>query len=103
MKKQAAGTAQWQRHLRRARSSGLSLREYCRQNELSPQRLYYWRRRLSLAAPAGAGAFVAVSAAAGPTPALLRVTLPGGLLIEATASVEAGVISDLVHRLRNVP
>ena len=37
---------QWEEHMRRWRSSGVTQAEYCRRNELKLSTFYYWRKRL---------------------------------------------------------
>ena len=39
----------WQRTIREAARSGLSTREFCRQNKLQESQFYWWQRRWSVA------------------------------------------------------
>jgi len=39
---------QWQQRIAEYRSSGLSAREWCASNGVSPQRLWYWLRRFKV-------------------------------------------------------
>ena len=41
----------WQSQVAAYRSSGLSRRDYCRQNQISPSTLDYWCRKLKPASP----------------------------------------------------
>ncbi len=96
----AAKARFWRRHLARASRAGLSVKRYCSENSLAPGQAAYWAKRLADASDAGA-AFVQVECAAEGPPALLRVRLPDGTAVEATASVAASVIAEVVARLRS--
>jgi hypothetical protein len=49
-------------HLSACKSSGLTVEQYCRQNQLKPSYYYYWRKKLQ---PSEPGRFVSIAASTG--------------------------------------
>ena len=99
--------------------SGLSVAEFERQHNLSPNRLSWWRRRLDLTAssatarPATASmtflpvrvAVPASAAPAAPTPATsvsIEFVLPDGVVVRVPPSFDAAALTRLLDVLREV-
>lgn len=97
--------------------SGLSVAEFERQHNLSPNRLSWWRRRLDLTAssatarPATASmtflpvrvAVPAPAAPAAPTPATsvsIELVLPDGVVVRVPPSFDAAALTRLLDVLR---
>jgi transposase-like protein len=97
--------------------SGLSVAEFERQHNLSPNRLSWWRRRLGLTAssatprPATASvtflpvrvAVPAPAAPAAPTPATsvsIDLVLPDGVVVRVPPSFDAAALTRLLDVLR---
>jgi hypothetical protein len=51
--KRSLGEQLWQTHLDNCKTSGMSIREYCRQNNLRQSSYYYWKSRLSVSSLRG--------------------------------------------------
>jgi hypothetical protein len=46
--RRSLGEQVWQAHLDNCKTSGMPIREYCRQNKLRQSSYYYWKSRLSV-------------------------------------------------------
>jgi len=51
--RRSLGEQLWQIHLDNCKTSGMSIREYCRQNNLRQSSYYYWKSRLSVSSLRG--------------------------------------------------
>lgn len=119
--------ARWRRIVRRQATSGLGVREFCRDGGLAESAFYYWRRELrrrqaertaesaEAGRRSGAGdvpAFVPVRVSAdgpagtgGPTGSAgrIEIDLPGGRRVCATAPIDRGALADVLTVLLAVP
>lgn len=81
--------------LRRQASSGLSVPAFARREGIHPQRLYWWRRKLS---PATAPEFVEVTEQLqGGT--VVEVILRSGRVLRVPAQIEPGVLRRIADAL----
>ena len=84
---------QWAQIIRDSQSSGLSNKEYCRQQGISEKSYYYWPRTLRSAAAEGIPKIVEVEASAAEEDKVYirfrgaELTLPAGTDVEAIAAV----------------
>ena len=83
---------QWVQIIRECQSSGLSNKEYCRQQGISEKSYYYWLRKLRKAAAEGIPQIVEVEPPAEADKVNIRfrgaeLTLPAGTDAEAIAAV----------------
>jgi hypothetical protein len=51
--RRSLGEQLWQTHLDNCKTSGMPIREYCRQNNLRQSSYYYWKSRLSVSSLKG--------------------------------------------------
>jgi transposase-like protein len=86
----------WQRHLRRCREQGTTLKAYAEQEGLTLSVLYRWSRRLKREA-ATASPFSQVVIA--PAPAQYRLSFPNGLVLEWSGEVDVAQLARLVSGL----
>ncbi len=122
----------WRRILRDHAYSGLSIRQFCRDNDLTESAFYFWRRELQrretqrsqeqrrppvpkerrdsggavrTASQAAAPSFVPVSVSApvGPETARIEIVLPGGARVHVAAGVERQALADVLAVLREAP
>ena len=83
---------QWTQIIRECQSSGLSKKEYCRQQGISEKTYYYWLRKLRSKAAEGIPQIVEVEPPAMEDKVYIRfrgaeLTLPAGTDVEAIAAV----------------
>ena len=84
---------QWAQIIRECQSSGLSNKEYCRQQGISEKTYYYWLKKLRSAATEGIPQIVEVEAPASMEDKVYiqfrgaELTLPAGTDVEAIAAV----------------
>ena len=83
---------QWTQIIRECQSSGLSNKEYCRQQGRPEKTYYYWLRKLRSAAAEGIPQIVEVEPPAEEDKVYIRfrgaeLTLPAGTDVEAIAAV----------------
>ena len=86
----------WQRTIREAARSGMSIREFCRQRQVKESRFYWWQRKLKVdqqerkLSPGGDGraSFALVSEEAGSIPAGLELVLRDGRRLRISKGVE---------------
>ena len=95
---------QWLEHVTEAQRSGLTLRAYAERHALSVAQLYSWRgslKKRGLLPGAEPGARLTpvriVGAVAGP---VIRVHLPGGVLVEAEGQADPHTLLALLRALR---
>ncbi len=74
----------WQKAIRQAARSGLSIREFCRQRKLPESQFYWWQRRLAArqdpprGRTAGTATFALISDETGPADAGIELLLADG-------------------------
>jgi hypothetical protein len=96
----------WQKAIREAARSGLSIREFCRQRKLHESQFYWWQRRLA-ARPAprgkkqagGAASFALVSEEAGATDAGIELVLAGGRRLRIAKGVDEATLRSVLAAL----
>ena len=109
---------QWRKLVRRQDRSGLTVRGYCRENNLPESAFYYWRRELlrrdgargeteqkQSKRPSASAAFVPVRVAeeAWPEAARIEIVLSGGQRIHLTAPVDRQALADVLTVLEARP
>lgn len=98
-KRRAAKAEIWKKHIERKAALGLSDEAYAKREGLKKYQVWYWRTKLS--AEPRPSAFVRVAAAtstAAPAGGL-RISLPGGVCLEAAGAIDAKAIAALVREL----
>ena len=100
-KKQDAEKAQaWQRTIREAARSGLSIREFCRQRRLKVSQFYWWRHRLNESRPPwtkrkpahGPASFALVSQESGMMEAGIELVLGDGRRLRIARGVDEATL-----------
>ena len=86
----------WQRHLRRCREQGTTLKAYAEQEGLTLSVLYRWSRRLKREAATASPFSQVVIAAA---PAQYRLSFPNGLVLEWNGEIAVEPLTRLVRAL----
>jgi transposase-like protein len=89
----------WRQIIARQEESGLSVLEFCRQEELSAHTLYNWRRRFSRQ-PRVKFAMVEVSPETRSPNAGLELLLAGGERLQIFAGVDAATLRTVLAALR---
>jgi transposase-like protein len=92
-------------------SSGLSVREFCRQHGLHEKRFYTWRKHLGLSPVARPSPTTSTAAPSVPgfMPVRLvadtaaEVVLPGGVVVRVPVSSDPAHVARLVAALRSTP
>jgi transposase-like protein len=98
----------WRQAVAAFESSGLSVREFCRQRGLHEKRFYTWRRNLGLS-PVAPRPVSATSPVPGFVPVRLvadtaaEVVLPGGVVVRVPVSSDPTHVARLVAALRGQP
>jgi hypothetical protein len=101
----------WRRHLKRQRSSGLTIRDYCSAHDLHESAFYFWRRaiaardRATTAEPASLPAFVpvqVVEASAAPK-SVIAIRLASGHRLRVSAGCDRQLLTDVVAALEGKP
>ena len=105
----AAKAGYWQRTLREAARSGMSIREFCRRRRLKESQFYWWQRRLRLGRREGArsapgvngqaASFALVSEEAGATDAGIELMLSGGRRLRITKGVDEETLRTVLAAL----
>jgi hypothetical protein len=72
-------------HLSACKSSGLTVEQYCRQNQLKSSYYYYWRKKLQ---PAESGRFVSIAAPASTSVVSIIFTTGHRIYFEAMPPVD---------------
>ncbi len=85
----------WKRRLGRHSRSGLSIAEFCSQEDISPASFYSWRRRLrgADAAERQSAVFVPVELPASGFAAGVRIELPGGAVLSLPADAPVELVT----------
>ncbi len=94
----------WQKTIREAARSGLSIREFCRQRKLHESQFYWWQRRLTVARQApksqkqkGASAsFALVSGEPGTTDAGIELVLGDGRRLRIGTGVDEATLRSVL-------
>lgn len=104
----AARRERWAKIVERATGSGLTIRQFCRRDEIDEGQFYYWRRRLAQEAeqskaslrPKAAPGFVLVQPA-GPiaSPAVLELVLERGWRLRIPSPVDEAALSVVLKAL----
>ena len=95
-----AKESQWRETLQRYSASGLSVREFCRQEKLTKSNFYAWRRTLDERNGKPAPAFVPAVVADKPAcDASITIELAGTCVLRLPESIAATKIAELVHAL----
>jgi hypothetical protein len=97
----------WQRHVQAFAESGLTRRDYCRQNGIAIYQLDYWRRKLQGSTPnhqASAGAWIPLEIRDGVSPAEnasigLRI---GRVTIDIKPGYDRKLLTDVLQVLESV-
>jgi|ETNmetMinimDraft_15_1059895.scaffolds.fasta_scaffold87892_2 transposase-like protein len=108
--------AQWRGHIRQQAGSGVSIRQYCRDRQLSEASFYVWRRKLAKrdgqqdqqatldaaasTRPAGHGGprkLVALDVIDIPADAKLEIDLPGGVVIRLRECVATDTLERVLR------
>jgi transposase-like protein len=76
----------WQAVVAEQEASGKSIREFCRERDLTEHGFYWWRRRLRDEEPIS---FALVETKAAAMPAKLQLTLSSGEVLQIPADVES--------------
>lgn len=93
----------WQRRLARQRTSRLSVAEFCRQEDVSVQSFYYWKRRLGPASAARQpAAFVPVRIAPAPSSSL-EIELPNQAIVRVPAEMARERLAEIIQAAGAVP
>ena len=89
----------WSERLRRWKKSGLSIVEFCRQERISQQSFFHWRKRLKQEASAAVGKpqFVELLPPVWTEPAELKISLPGGAIVHVPPNSSVEVITAVVR------
>lgn len=96
---------QWRQRLHQWQDSGLSVRAFCRQHQLSEPAFHWWRRRLQEAPPttaASTASFVPLTVVASAPPAV-TLRLPSGVRLRIPAGCDRQSVADLLALLGVVP
>ena len=93
----------WQRRLARQRTSRLSVAEFCRQEGVSVQSFYYWKRRLGpVSAARQQAAFVPVRIAPAPSSSL-EIELPNQAVVRVPAEIARERLTEIIQAVGAVP
>jgi transposase-like protein len=94
----------WQKTIREAARSGLSIREFCRQHKLHESQFYWWQRKLTVARQtprsrkqAGATAsFALISEEPGTTDAGIELVLGDGRRLRIAKGVDEATLRSVL-------
>ncbi len=109
-KQQDAEKAQrWQRMIRQAARSGLSIREFCRQRRLKVSQFYWWRHRLQESQPPwtrrkpahGPASFALVSQESGMMDAGIELVLGDGRRLRIAQGVDEATLRAVLAALES--
>jgi transposase-like protein len=89
----------WRRIVGRQEKSGLSVKAFCRQEDLCAHTLYIWRRRLGKRQPVNF-AVVKVTPEAAPATTPLHLILSSGDCLQIPAGFDAGTLRTVLAALR---
>ena len=94
--------ARWRKQLRRQQASGLSVRDYCRQQGLYESLFYYWRREIGRRDRQAQPVFVPVAVEA-PAESAIEVTLASGHVVRVRAGFDEQTLRQLLALLEAPP
>ena len=86
----------WMSHFQSQKSSGISIKRYCRQHGLKPGQFYYWKKRLDFDDDNQSSGFVEVVPAKNPVSALI-VKFPGDVTVEISRGADISILKDLTR------
>lgn len=89
---------QWQERLKRFESSGLSIEEFCQQEEVNRTQLAQWLHALREAAEERRSPFVPVQVKA----SFIEILLPGGGLVRLSAGIDQSLLLDVIRSVSTV-
>lgn len=89
--------ALWSERLREQAASGLTIRSWCRFNNVTEASFHYWRKRLSAAS---AAQFIALPFAGGQGEAALELQTPHGYVIRLGSQAQVGWLGAVLAALR---
>lgn len=94
----------WKDHIQACKKSGLSGTEYCRKNNLKPNRFWYWKKRIEK--PAGNGVnFVPLRMPVGRISQSLQTTTlvtPNGYRIELADGFDPAMVRQLIQSISDL-
>ena len=90
---------EWTQIHQRYRESGLSNREFCRQNGIAEKTFYYWLRKLREAAIKHKPELVALPEGGNPMDDMIHIRF-GGAVLELPAKTNATAIASLLQALQ---
>jgi transposase len=102
----------WRRHLRSQRASGLTIRDYCVEHDLSESSFHFWRREIAdrdrrreAAESTAAPAFVPVTIVEPPAVgnAAIDIRLAGGHRLRVRAGCDPLLLAEVVAVLERRP
>ena len=101
----------WQKIIREAVRSGMSIREFCRQRRLKESQFYWWQRRLKAgqgertrrraAVQGGVASFALVSEEAGATDAGIELVLGDGRRLRIRRGVDEATLRAVLAALES--
>ena len=91
----------WREVVGRQEKSGLSVRAFCRQEDVCAHTLYIWRRRLANRRPVSF-AVVRVRPESQQPACTLELILPGGEQLRIAAGVDAATLRTVLAALREL-
>lgn len=94
MKTKLSASARWAQVIRRHESSGLSVAEFCRREDLSPPSFYAWRRR-----PTTAPAFVELKVESQAAPAIELLVADGRSRVLVRRGFDRDLLRELLEAL----
>jgi transposase len=95
----AAKADQWRERITEQERSGMSVRQFCKQQGLAEHCFYGWRKRLRTAGPLRF-ALVEPAAAARATGSTVELVLPTGERLRVAAGADAATIRAVLEALR---
>ena len=97
----------WRGEIKKWRKSGLSVRQFCKNHELSEPSFYFWRRKLTKAGKTQAvrqkdkesSAFIEVSIPDGSS-SIMELILTSGNILKIDSSVDTKVLNNVLSVLK---
>lgn len=86
----------WEDRIKNWQQSGLSQKDYCRQNNLRDNQLTYWKKRILRTEPPVSFVPVTVPDQHSSHQPLIRVTTPNGFKIETDGGIGATALQQLI-------
>lgn len=86
----------WLEHFREQESLGISVGKYCRQTGLKVSKFYYWKKKLTQAAPKRQFVKVVSKGATAAQDKLIAIEFPGGARLTFPESLSSDRLGDIV-------